>query len=587
MPGALLVDAGATPVPDGDGPPRAGVGRHPQRRRTGTGRRRSRAGAPACATRPARPGRPPSARGSRGRAPRARWPSGGSAARAAVGARRGPPGAGGSRSRRAVSRAPSRSGVSASARSAPGPQVVTWTPSARWRRCRVAGPSGRAGGLPDAAVGRERPGRVAAAAAQAAQGEPQVEGRGRPVDAGERRVAVRAGRARLRRIDDGGGRGHAAPLCAPSGDAARWHASVGNPARAVLARQDARMTIRTGISGWRYAPWRGAFYPTTLPQRSELEYASSRLTSIEINGSFYALQKPENFQTWSAQTPDDFVFSIKAPRFITHMKKLADVRTPGRQLPGQRRARARPEARPGALAAAAEPRVRPRPADRVLRPPAADHGGRRGPGRASTTSASTAARGRRPTPTGRCGTCSRCGTRRSRPRRSSTCCARTASGSVVADADGRWPVIEDVTSDLVYLRLHGDKELYASGYDDESLDRWAARVQVWADGRRTGRRRSGSGRTGRAGRPVATCSSTSTTTSRSARRTTRWRSRPGWASARPWATRRAPSGALSRAQWPRRRSIRRRSRLVGRPAPRSRVPASMCSLGGGAGERSR
>ena len=112
------------------------------------------------------------------------------------------------------------------------------------------------------------------------------------------------------------------------GTAALADAFAGNPARAVLARQDARMTIRTGISGWRYPPWRGAFYPPTLPQRSELEFASSRLTSIEINGSFYALQKPENFQTWSAQTPDDFVFSVKAPRFITHMKKLADVRRP-------------------------------------------------------------------------------------------------------------------------------------------------------------------------------------------------------------------------------------------------------------------
>lgn len=241
------------------------------------------------------------------------------------------------------------------------------------------------------------------------------------------------------------------------------------------------MAIRTGISGWRYAPWRGAFYPKSLPQRSELEYASSRLTSIEINGSFYALQKPENFQTWVAQTPDDFLFSIKAPRFITHMKKLSDVRTPVANFLAS-----------GVLALG--PKLGPvlwqlppnlgYDADRLatffdlLPRTTADAAGfaaehdERLDGRAWTT------------------------TDADRPLRH-VLEVRHASfenpefvvlmrehgiGIVVADADGRWPVIEDVTSDLVYLRLHGDEELYASGYDDESLDRWAARVQVWAAG---------------------------------------------------------------------------------------------------------
>jgi len=83
-----------------------------------------------------------------------------------------------------------------------------------------------------------------------------------------------------------------------------------------------------GISGWRYPPWRGTFYPTGLAQRRELEYAASQLSSIEINGSFYALQRPENYQRWSAETPDNFVFSVKGGRFITHMKKLRDVDVP-------------------------------------------------------------------------------------------------------------------------------------------------------------------------------------------------------------------------------------------------------------------
>ena len=86
--------------------------------------------------------------------------------------------------------------------------------------------------------------------------------------------------------------------------------------------------VRTGISGWRYPPWRGVFYPPGLPQRKELEYASRRLRTIEINGSFYSLQRPESYARWAAETPADFVFAVKGPRFVTHMKKLAGVEAP-------------------------------------------------------------------------------------------------------------------------------------------------------------------------------------------------------------------------------------------------------------------
>jgi len=88
------------------------------------------------------------------------------------------------------------------------------------------------------------------------------------------------------------------------------------------------MTTRVGISGWRYAPWRGAFYPRGMPQKLELWYASRMVTAIEINGSFYSLQRPASFEQWRRETPDDFMFAIKAPRFITHMKRLSNVATP-------------------------------------------------------------------------------------------------------------------------------------------------------------------------------------------------------------------------------------------------------------------
>ena len=84
-------------------------------------------------------------------------------------------------------------------------------------------------------------------------------------------------------------------------------------------------TIRIGIGGWTYAPWRGTFYPDDLAQKRELEYAANRLTSIEINGTYYGAQKPATFAKWHDETPEDFVFSLKAPRFATNRRVLAEV----------------------------------------------------------------------------------------------------------------------------------------------------------------------------------------------------------------------------------------------------------------------
>src|SRR6201987_1551004 len=86
--------------------------------------------------------------------------------------------------------------------------------------------------------------------------------------------------------------------------------------------------IRIGISGWRYKGWRGVFYPEDLPQKRELEYASRIFRSIEINGTFYSLQRPESFARWAEATPEDFVFAVKGPRYITHMRRLLEPRAP-------------------------------------------------------------------------------------------------------------------------------------------------------------------------------------------------------------------------------------------------------------------
>jgi uncharacterized protein YecE (DUF72 family) len=83
--------------------------------------------------------------------------------------------------------------------------------------------------------------------------------------------------------------------------------------------------IRTGIGGWTFPPWRGVFYPDGLRQADELAHASSKLGAIEINGTYYSLQKPSSFAAWAAATPDDFVFTIKASRFCTNRRVLSDA----------------------------------------------------------------------------------------------------------------------------------------------------------------------------------------------------------------------------------------------------------------------
>jgi uncharacterized protein YecE (DUF72 family) len=83
--------------------------------------------------------------------------------------------------------------------------------------------------------------------------------------------------------------------------------------------------VRVGISGWTYAPWRGVFYPDRLPHARELAYAAEHFSTVEINGTFYSLQRPSSFARWSDATPEDFVFSVKGSRFITHMLRLRNV----------------------------------------------------------------------------------------------------------------------------------------------------------------------------------------------------------------------------------------------------------------------
>ncbi|WP_210505832.1 DUF72 domain-containing protein [Naasia sp. SYSU D00057] len=237
-----------------------------------------------------------------------------------------------------------------------------------------------------------------------------------------------------------------------------------------------------GISGWRYGGWRGDFYPKGLPQRRELEYAAERFGSVEINGSFYSLQRPSSYRAWAEQTPEDFVFAVKGGRYITHMLRLrnADAALGNFfasgllaleqrlgpvlwQLPGRERFDAEVldaflGRLPRTTAEAAEvgrrhdeklkgePELGVRESRRIRHALEVRHASFDGPECAEVL-------------------------------------ARHGVALVVSDGATEWPMIGRVeTADFVYVRLHGGEELYVSGYSPEELRAWASEVLGWLDG---------------------------------------------------------------------------------------------------------
>ncbi len=239
--------------------------------------------------------------------------------------------------------------------------------------------------------------------------------------------------------------------------------------------------LRIGISGWTYAPWRKRFYPDGLPQRRELEYASRAVRTIEINGTFYSLQRASSIRRWYDAVPEDFVFSIKGSRFITHIRRLRDVEQPlanfyasgllqlGKKLgpflwqfpPSFRfdplllgdffRLLPRSTREAGKLAGRHDRRLPERavlkePADLPLRHAIeVRHASFESPGFIDLLREHRVA-------------------------------------IVVADAAAKWPLIEDLTADFVYVRLHGHDELYSSGYTDAALSGWEKKIRRWLHG---------------------------------------------------------------------------------------------------------
>ena len=239
-------------------------------------------------------------------------------------------------------------------------------------------------------------------------------------------------------------------------------------------------TIRIGISGWTYAPWRGVFYPKGLARRSELAYASRQFPSIEINGTFYGLQKPDVFAHWRDETPDGFVFSVKGSRYITHLKRLRDIETPLANFLASGLMRLGPKLGPilwqfppgltfDADFFASFLALLPEDTDAAA--DIAKRHDERLDGRAWTKSET-----RQPM-------------RHALEIRHDSFRApefiellrKYKVGLVVADTV-EWPLLMDVTADFIYCRLHGSEQLYVSGYSGEALDRWARRIDAWTHG---------------------------------------------------------------------------------------------------------
>jgi uncharacterized protein YecE (DUF72 family) len=216
--------------------------------------------------------------------------------------------------------------------------------------------------------------------------------------------------------------------------------------------------IRIGVGGWTYEPWRGPFYPDGLAQKRELEFASRKLTSIEVNGTYYGSQKAETFAKWHDETPDDFVFSLKAPRFVTNRRVLADSEQSIERFFTGGVMELRDKLGPinwqfmptkkfdpddfGCFLKLLPTSVEGRVVRHVVE---VRHDSFRTPDFVAL--------------------------------------ARDHGVAIVVAGDSDYPQIADITAPFVYARIMGTREVDEAGYSDDVLDLWTQRARLWASGK--------------------------------------------------------------------------------------------------------
>ncbi|WP_158931768.1 DUF72 domain-containing protein [Acidisphaera sp. S103] len=221
--------------------------------------------------------------------------------------------------------------------------------------------------------------------------------------------------------------------------------------------QQPKPVIRIGIGGWTYEPWRGPFYPDGLPQKRELEYASRKLTSIEVNGTYYGSQKPETFAKWRDETPDDFVFSLKAPRFATNRRVLAEAEQSIERFFTGGVMELRNKLGPINWQFMATKKFDPDDFHAFL-------------GLLPKTVEGTPIR------------------HAVEVRHDSfrtpdfVALAREHGAAIVVAGDSDYPQIADPTAPFVYARIMGTSEAEPAGYADDALDKWAQCARLWASG---------------------------------------------------------------------------------------------------------
>jgi uncharacterized protein YecE (DUF72 family) len=235
--------------------------------------------------------------------------------------------------------------------------------------------------------------------------------------------------------------------------------------------------LRIGISGWNYKPWRGSFFPKKLRQADELAFASRQVNCLEINGSFYSLKKPADYRKWFEAVPDDFIFTVKGARFITHMKQLKNVGVPTANFFASGVLELEPKLGPILWQFSERMKFNPERFETFfdLLPK-------------NTTEALHLAKSHdhriKTKPT----------YKKQRQKIRHAVEVRNDSfhdrnffkllrehniALVVSDGAGRWPIFEERTADFTYIRLHGGSELYVSGYDDPELSVWAKKIKKW------------------------------------------------------------------------------------------------------------
>ncbi len=244
------------------------------------------------------------------------------------------------------------------------------------------------------------------------------------------------------------------------------------------SKKTAQPEVRIGISGWTYPPWRGVFFPEDLPQKRELEYASRQVNSIEINGSFYSLQRPKSYRKWHDSTPEGFVFSVKANRYVTHIRRLREVETPIANFLASGLLSLREKLGPilwqfppsfkydcDTIAAF----LNMLPMDTQAAAKLARKHDRR-----SKEDVCTETDARRPL-------------RHAMEIRHASFendefvkqLRDRGVALVVADTAGKWPFMEETTADFMYVRLHGDEKIYVSGYTKPALAKWERKIRAW------------------------------------------------------------------------------------------------------------